>query len=389
MKDSVKLISRILSYVAVAALASAVTFFLCESSSGKLTQLQKLLESRFIGQADTVVLEDAAAKAMVSALGDRWSYYIPAASYEDYEKQQKNAYVGIGVTIRTREDGLGFDVVQVEPGGAAQEAGILPGDILAEVDGQTVISLGIEGARELIRGKEGTAVTVAVLRGSQQLEFTLTRRTIQLAVATAQMLDENVGLVTINNFNEKCADEGKRAVEELLGQGAQALIFDVRNNPGGYVSELTELLDYLLPEGVLFRSVDYAGREEVKKSDAECVEIPMAVLVNSRSYSAAEFFAAALEEYDWAVVVGDPTCGKGYFQTTYRFSDGSAVGISIGKYFTPNGVSLAEAGGLVPEVLVEVEDETAELIYADALEPEEDPQLQAAVKALREEKYNS
>lgn len=389
MKDPVKLISRILSYVLVAALASAVTLFLCGSGSGKLAQLQNLLEKRFIGEADPAAIEDAAAEAMVNALGDRWSYYISAADYEAYEEQKKNAYVGIGVTIGVREDEQGFDILQVEPGGAAQEAGVLPGDILVEVEGQTVFSLGTGGARELIRGEAGTEVTVAVLRDSQRMEFTLTRKTIQVAVVTAQMLDGNIGLVTINNFNEKCADEGKSAIKELLGQGAQALVFDVRNNPGGYVSELTELLDYLLPEGVLFRSVDYAGREEVKKSDADCVEIPMAVLVNSESYSAAEFFAAALEEYDWAVVVGDPTCGKGYFQTTYRFSDGSAVGLSIGKYFTPNGVSLAEVGGLVPEVLEEVDDETAELIYADALEPEEDPQLQAAVKALREEKYNS
>ena len=381
-----KFLSRTVSYILVAAAATAVTLFLCGNDAGKLGQLQFLLEKRFIGEVDPAALEDAAAEAMVNALGDRWSYYIPAADYTVYQEQKKNAYVGIGMTISVREDTLGFDILKVEQGGSAQEAGILPGDILVEVEGQQVYPLGTGGTGDLIRGEEGTAVAVTVLRNGDRLNFTLPRKTIRVAVAAGQMLQDSIGLVTINNFNEHCADETKAAVGELLEQGAQALIFDVRNNPGGYVSELTALLDYLLPKGEIFRSVDYAGKEEVKRSDAACVEVPMAVLVNSESYSAAEFFAAALEEYDWAIVAGDPTCGKGYFQTTYRLSDGSAVGLSIGKYFTPNGVSLAEAGGLVPEVLVEVDAETAALIYAGVLDPEEDPQLQAAVKALQDEK---
>lgn len=389
MKNSsgwLKLLARTLSYILVAAVAAAAALLLQGNGSAKLERLQYLLENRFIGEADTAALEDAAAEAMINALGDRWSYYIPAAEYAAYQERKKNAYVGIGVTISVREDEQGFDILKVEQGGSAQEAGILPGDILVEVEGQQVYPLGTSGTGSLIRGEEGTTVTVTVLRDGQRLSFTPIRKTIRTAVATGQMLQDSIGLVTINNFNDHCADETKAAVGELLEQGAQALIFDVRNNPGGYVSELTALLDYLLPEGEIFRSVDYAGKEAVKKSDADCVEVPMAVLVNSESYSAAEFFAAALEEYDWAVVAGDPTCGKGYFQTTYQFSDGSAVGLSIGKYFTPNGVSLAEAGGLVPEVLVEVDEETAALISAGALDPEEDPQLQAAVKALQDER---
>jgi len=157
----------------------------------------------------------------------------------------------------------------------------------------------------------------------------------------------------------------------------------VRNNPGGYKHELVQLLDYLLPEGVLFRSVSYDGVEEIEESDENCLDIPMAVLVNGTSYSAAEFFAAALEEYDWAVTVGEQTVGKSYYQSTYQFSDGSAVGLSIGKYCTPNGVSLAEVGGLKPNIQVEVNADTAAAIYAGTLEPAEDPQIQAAVEALK------
>ncbi|MBR4109685.1 MAG: PDZ domain-containing protein [Oscillospiraceae bacterium] len=381
MKNWTKILLRTASYVLVAVL----TALICFRSSGKLQQLQYLLENRYIGNADRAAMEDAAAKAMVASLGDRWSYYIPAADYETYQEGKRNAYVGIGITISQREDEKGFDIVQVQPGGAAQMAGILPGDILTEVEGQPVCSLGTEGTRELIRGEAGTDVSVSVLRDGETLSFTLTRSTVRVAVATGQMLGEDIGLVTIANFNENCAQETIKAIEELKGQGAKALIFDVRNNPGGYLLELTKLLDYLLPEGVIFRSVDYTGKEDIQHSDADCLQMPMAVLVNGESYSAAEFFAAALEEYDWAVTAGTQTCGKGYFQTTYRLSDGSAVGLSVGKYYTPEGISLAETGGLTPQIITEVDERTEALIYAKTIQPENDPQLQAAIEALQKE----
>ena len=375
---------RVLSYVLTAAVA-AVTVLYCTQNSGKLRQLQYLLENRFIGEADTVAMEDAAARAMVASLGDRWSYYIPASDYEAYEESKKNQYVGVGITIQVREDEKGFDILKVEPNGPAQQAGILPGDILTAVEGQPVFPLGTEGTRDLIRGEAGTEVRVSVLRGEEKLTFTLTRSTVQVAVAAGQLLEKNVGLVTIANFNENCAQETIKVIEELKEQGAQTLIFDVRNNPGGYLTELTKLLDYLLPEGVIFQSEDYAGKEQTYRSDAACLDMPMAVLVNGESYSAAEFFAAALEEYDWAVTVGEQTCGKGYFQTTYRLADGSAIGLSIGKYYTPNGVSLAEVGGLTPQIVTQVDEQTAAMIYAKTIEQANDPQLQAAIGALKKD----
>lgn len=377
-----KLLLITVSHILVAAIAVTVTLLLTDRPVSKLDELQALIEEKFIGQADTTAMGDAAAYAMVDSLGDQWSYYIPADSYEAHRQQKKNAYVGIGVTITVREDDVGFDILQVEPGSSAQEAGVLPGDILTHVEGKAAAALGTDGAAELIRGEEGTTVNVTFLRGQEVLELTLERRTIQVAVAQWQMLEQNVGYIKINNFNSKCADETIRAVEELQEQGAVALIFDVRNNPGGYVDELVKVLDHLLPEGPLFRSVNYKGVEELKESDSNCVELPMAVLFNGNSYSAAEFFAAALEEYDWAITAGDPTSGKSYYQTTYRLGDGSAVGISTGEYTTPNGVSLAGVGGLTPQILVEVDDETAAMIYADMLEPADDPQLQAALEAL-------
>ena len=168
-----------------------------------------------------------------------------------------------------------------------------------------------------------------------------------------------------------------------MGFLSKALVFDVRFNPGGLKDQMVEVLDTLLPEGDIFRSVDYAGREEVDKSDAACLEIPMAVLVNEDSYSAAEFFAAALQEYGVAEVVGMQTSGKGNFQYTFNLSDGSAVALSVGKYFTPSGKSLTDVG-VTPDVEVNLDYADYESLYYGTLAHEEDEQLQAAVEVLRE-----
>lgn len=373
------------SYLVVAVLASVLTLATSGGVSmggSKLDQLEDLILERFIAGADQTELEDAAAAAMVAATGDRWSYYIPADEYEAYQEQMANAYVGVGITILAGEEGEGFQIMEVTSGGPAEDAGLLADDVLIRVEDQDVREMDASQVRNYVRGEEGTFVSLTVLRGEEELTFSVERRQIQSPVATGTLLEDNVGLVTIENFDSRCAEESIAAIESLLEQGAQKLVFDVRNNPGGYSDELVELLDYLLPEGDLFRTERYDGQEHVDTSDASCLEIPMAVLVNADSYSAAEFFAAALQEYGAAVVVGTQTCGKGYFQTTYQLNDGSAVALSIGRYFTPNGVSLIDIG-VVPDVPVEVDEETAAEILYGRLEPQEDPQIQAAVNALK------
>ena len=383
-KNWEKWLLRGLSYVLVAALSSAITLQLWTARNryDKLSELQRIIEQQFVGDADMDLAQDAAAAAMVYALGDRWSYYIPAEEFASYQENKDNAYVGIGVTIQVREDGTGIDIQEVTPGGAAQIAGILPGDILIKVDGQSVAGMDTEQVRNLVRGEENTELTATVLRGGAEQTFTLKRQIIRVEVASGKMLEGNIGLIKINNFNDNCGEETIAAVKTLLDQGAQKFIFDVRFNPGGYVAEMLEVLDFLLPEGVLFRQEDYMGRQYTEHSDEACLKLPMAVLVNADSYSAAEFFAAALREYDWATVVGEKTIGKGYYQNTLMLSDGSAVNLSTGKYFTPKGVNLTEVGGLTPDVPLAVDEETAALIYAGAVPAAEDPQIQAAVAAL-------
>lgn len=379
-----KKIMLICSYIMVAALATCITLRLTmnQKQVSKLEQLEGLIEDRFIGETDAETLEDAAAAAMVSATGDRWSYYIPASEYESYVEQMTNAYVGVGITIQVQEDDSGFLILSVTAGGPAEEAGILAGDLLIRVENQDVRGMDTEEVRNLVRGEQGTSVAMTVLRSGESMTLPVERRKVETAVASGEMLDKTTGLVTIENFDERCADETIAAIEALLEQGARKLIFDVRNNPGGYADELVKVLDYLLPEGEVFHTVDYSGKEQIKHSDANCMDVPMAVLVNGNSYSAAEFFAAALQEYEAAIVVGEKTVGKGYFQTTFRLNDGSAVSLSIGKYYTPKGENLAGIG-ITPDKEVTVDEETAAAIRYDTLAPEEDPQIQAALKALQ------
>ena len=370
-------LKKILSYVLVAALASAVTWFAAEKlPNSKLERLADVIDRQFVGAADETRIQDAAAEAMIAALDDRWSDYISAADYAEHLERQNNAYVGIGVTVQKRQDDLGFNVVAVAAGGPAEEAGILAGDILTHADGVALGDKNTTEVRGLIMGERNTQVVLTILRETETLEIPVTRKTIHSKVAEGRMLTDTVGYIRIANFHDGAAEETIALIEALTEQGAEKLLFDVRDNPGGYVHELVDLLDHLLPEGPLFRSVSHTGREDVDESDAACLQMPMAVLINGNSYSAAELFAAVLSEYDWAVTVGEPTVGKGYYQTTVKLGDGSAVQLSTGAYTTPKGVNLSETGGLTPDIPVDPADT---LVTA-----EEDPQILAAIQALEE-----
>lgn len=375
------------------AASAAVTFCITYQELGsallstpwtaKTEEISRYLDAYFVDEYDPEQLADGAAAGMLAATGDEWSYYISADDYDAYLEQMNNAYVGIGVTIQA-EDGLdGFRVMEVTAGGPADQGGVQVNDVLTHVEGESVTELGQEETVNRVRGEEGTEVQLTMTRDGEPYDVTLKRSNVQQAVATYTMTEDKIAVITIANFDADCARQSIAAVEQAQTEGAKAIVFDVRNNPGGMKTELVELLDYLLPEGVLFRSVDYAGEEEIDESDAACVELPMAVLVNNESYSAAEFFAAALQEYDAAEIVGTQTYGKGNFQSTFPLSDGSAIAISIGKYYTPKGVSLTGVG-ITPDVVVELSDEEAAKLYYNQLPMEEDPQMQAALALFQE-----
>lgn len=350
----------------------------------KMQTLGLLIDQYFIDEYDPAALEvaaaDGAASAMVAATGDRWSYYISSTDMQAYEEQLNNAYVGIGVTIQEIEEGM--EIMSVVEGSPAEEAGVQVGDICVAVEGQRTAEIGLEKTQEIVRGEEGTYVQLRFSRDGEEFDLNVERRAIITAVAELEMLPGDIALISIVNFDYHCAEQTIACIDSAMEQGAKGLLFDVRFNGGGLKDEMVEVLDYLLPEGELFRSVDYRGVEEVCTSDAEFVDLPMAVLVNEDSYSAAEFFAVALQEYDAAVIVGTQTVGKGNFQYTLELGDGSAVSLSVGKYFTPSGISLTDIG-VTPDVLQELSYEDYISLYYGSLEHENDEQLQAALEVFQ------
>lgn len=350
----------------------------------KLDEIVALLKEVYVDGYDTDKLGDYLAQAAVAATGDRWSYYVSAEDYDAFVESNENAYVGIGVTVESSDDLTdGVQITKVTPNSPAEEAGLEADDRIYAVEDETVESLGLDETKNRIRGEEGTEVTLTILRGEKKFDVTVKRASVEVEVVKYSMLDGSIGYIKINNFEANSADRTIEAIDALRGQGAKALVFDLRFNPGGRKDELVRVLDELLPEGPLFRSVDYKGNENVDYSDADCVELPMAVLVNGDSYSAAEFFAAALQEYDWATVVGTKTCGKANYQQTFRLSDGSAVAVSTGHYQTPHGVTLANVG-VTPDEIVEVDNKTYLELYKEAVAVKDDAQLQAAIKAVKD-----
>ena len=347
----------------------------------KAKEVYQVLDECYIGDVDEELMCDTVAEAMVYATGDRWSYYISAEDLEEHMEQISNSYVGIGVTVQLSEENS-FRVMEVVPGGPAFQAGVKEGDEFVSVDGTSCEGLELTDLRNLVRGEEGTEVQITFSRDGKEMEYTIVRASLETEVVSDKMIGDT-GYIAIYNFDATSARKSIDAVKRLQAEGAKALVFDVRYNPGGLKNELVKLLDFLLPEGPLFRSEDYLGRVSVDKSDADCVDLPMVVLINQDSYSAAEFFAAALSEYGAAKTVGTQTCGKGYFQVTQTLSDGSAINLSIGKYYTPNGVSLADVGGLTPDETVELSEEDAMELAMHRLDPAEDEQLQAALALLK------
>lgn len=345
-----------------------------------LLQAQALIRSRFVGEYDPDLTRQTAEAAMVESLGDRWSRYLTPRQRQEIEDTRSNSYVGIGVTIMDDEQGL--LVVGVNDAGPAAEAGIRVGEIICGVEGVPITSENRDAILDSIRGDPGDTVALDIL------DETGVRRTVELVLQTVPsvsaswtMLEDDVALLTLENFYTGAAEQVETCLTELKEEGARAMVIDVRNNPGGYVTELTDILDQLLPEGDIFRLTFYNGKEKVYSSGPEWVELPMAVLVNENSYSAAEFLAAQLRESVGAPLVGTRTCGKGYSQSLYTLRDGGAINLSDARYFTGGGTSLIGVG-LKPDPYIGLCYARQVELLMGTLEPARDGQLQAALAAL-------
>ncbi len=335
----------------------------------KMNTVREIVDEKFVEDVDWDSAADSASAGIVASLGDRWSYYMTDEEMAAYRDRSNNSTTGIGVTVTLDPEGRGVRVESVVTSSPAERAGITPGCVITAVEGKSLAGLGINEVGPIIKAQIGEYEIEFLSSSGELCSAMIKNEYVYTSPISYEMLENNIGYIRISDFEKGAATDGIAAIETLREKGAASLIFDVRSNPGGQLSELIELLDYILPEGEIFVSVDAEGAEEIYYSESDSIDMPMAVLINVNSYSAAEFFAAALSEYDAAILVGEASTGKGRSQQTFTLSDGSAVHISTKRYLTPGRVDLSKVGGLVPDIEV-------------ALGDTEDSQLRAAVEYL-------
>jgi carboxyl-terminal processing protease len=336
------------------------------------------IEKRYIGEIEQSALMEGAIEGLVRSTGDEWSRYLNPQENETYLHALVNSYEGIGVNV-TRDGGK-LKILEVLEDSPAEDAGLLTGDLITHVDGMAVGEIGYELALAFIRGGDVTVPVVLKLerQGAGSIEKSILRDTIVRPRIKAAR-HGTVGIIRILNFYHGMDDELIGEIEDMMADGITSLVFDVRNNPGGGLDVLESALDYLLPAGPLITLRDKAGNEDVRTSGSAHITLPAAVIINENSISAAEFFAACLQEYDRAVIVGEKTGGKGRAQENLMLNDRSGLILSTSEYFTSQGKSL-DGTGVTPDVEVTLPQERR--AYIGSMDPGLDRQLERALSEL-------
>lgn len=320
-------------------------------------EIKDVVDEHFIDPVDRASMADAAAASMVSGLGDPWSYFMTADEYRAYQLSTANDYSDIGMSLVKDEASSGFQVIAVYPGSPAGNAGLSTGMIITAVDGEDLSAYSTDQVRTLIRSKLNTKFVLELSNGLATIEVDCSN--VNSGSVTFRMEKTGAAYIQIHNFEAGSGQSAVDAIEYLLGQGADSLVIDVRNNPGGLAGEAAVLLDYLLPAGRLFSEVDKKGVVSVTESDSLNLQMPTCVLINSGSFGEAELFAAVMKEWGWATLMGEPTSGNTRTQETLPLSDGSAIRLSTRSYLTPSGVDICTTGGVVPDFIVYNSDESA------------------------------
>lgn len=351
------------------------------SVEGKLDEIQTLMETYYLEDIDTEQVEDFLYKGAVAGLGDIYAAYYTEEEYQSMIDSTNGSYYGIGVEISQNMTTGIITISRVFEGSPAEEAGLLPGDVIYMIGDTEVTGEDLNKVVSLIKGEEFTTTTVTVAREGEKdyLEVEVERRTIEVPTVESEMLDGNIGYIAITSFDDVTTEQFLTALDTLESQGMEKLIVDLRNNGGGLVSSVCAILDRLLPEGLIVYTEDKYGNREEEYSDAEnYFDKPLAVLVNGNSASASEIFAGAIKDYGIGTLVGTTTYGKGIVQKIYPLSDGTAVKLTVSKYYTPNGNNI-HGIGIEPDVVVELDESLENQV---TVSKEEDNQLQAAIEAL-------
>lgn len=355
----------------------------------KINAVNTFLEKEYLYDFDNSEMNENAVKAYVESLNEPYTHYYPAPEFLSYIGNIQEGYVGIGVVVGINSDNL-IEVISAVEDGPAFNMGIMPGDILKAVDGVEYDGNGMTEAVNAIRiGKEGTTVELTLLRNDEEISVSIERKTIHSESVKSEMLEKDIGYMRITGFNmpsetdEKSTHtEFKEHIAKLQDGGMKKLIIDLRDNPGGVLTEVCDIADDLLPEGVITYIEDKNGERKYYNSDANSIDIPLVVLINGNSASASEVLTGALKDYGKAVIVGETSYGKGIVQNVYSFSDGSGISMTSAKYYTPNGICIHDKG-IEPDVKIDAGEEYKNS-YITLTEHEKDIQLQKALEIIRE-----
>ena len=350
-----------------------------QETKEKLSGIQALIQKEYIGEVDEDALQTGICQGYVGALGDPYSAYYDEEQTSALMETTQGEYGGIGVVLTQNLDTGVTTAASVYEDSPAMKAGMKDGDIIYQVEGRDVSGMALEEISGSIKGEKGTTVEITVLRGEEREEVTLTitRDTIQAETVKTRMLEDEIGYLAISEFDSVTLEQYREGLAELTAQGMEGLIVDLRGNPGGNLDTVCEILDLMLPEGLIVYTEDKDGnRQEFTSDEAQEVQVPLAVLVDGNSASASEIYAGAIQDYGIGQIVGTKTYGKGVVQTIYDLKDGTSLKLTVAEYFTPNGRNI-DGEGITPDV---------EVAYQrDENDPEADNQLDRAVEALQDE----
>ena len=339
----------------------------------KMEELNDYINQYYLFDYTDENVESGIYKGMMAGLGDIYTCYYTPDEYASFMESSNGNYSGIGAMLSQDYSTGIITVVQVFEGSPAEEVGLQPDDILYKVKGEEVTGQDLSLVVTDLKGEEGTAVDISVMRGTEEIDLTVTRRKIEVPTVESRMLTDTIGYIGITEFDDVTDDQFLSALDELKEEGMQDLVVDLRNNGGGLVDVTCNILDQLLPEGLVVYTEDKNGERQEEYSDAEhYFDGKMAVLVNGNSASASEIFAGAIKDYGVGTLIGTQTFGKGIVQSLFPLSDGSAIKITVSRYYTPAGNNI-HGVGITPNIILERDTES-----------EEDNQLQKAMEVLSE-----